>query len=104
MADYRIISGDSHVVEPPDLWETRIEPRSRIGWSLSRIAVICTTDQAKQAQLVEQMTAILDKDQPILLWGSNLITIGWKTDVKGHNMPNRSIGEPSRWDLIWLDR
>ena len=29
MADYRIISGDSHVVEPPDLWETRIEPRFR---------------------------------------------------------------------------
>jgi peptide/nickel transport system substrate-binding protein len=63
-----------------------------------------TTDQAKQAELVEQMTAILDKDQPILLWGSNLITVGWKTDVKGHNMPNRSIGEPSRWDIIWLDR
>ncbi len=27
MADYRIISSDSHVVEPPDLWTKRMDPR-----------------------------------------------------------------------------
>ncbi len=27
MADYRIISSDNHVVEPPDLWTDRIEPK-----------------------------------------------------------------------------
>ena len=29
MADYRLISSDNHVFEPPDLWLTRIEPRFR---------------------------------------------------------------------------
>ncbi len=29
MASYRIVSSDSHVFEPADLWETRIEPRFR---------------------------------------------------------------------------
>ena len=29
MAGYRIISSDSHVVEPPDLWASRIEPKYR---------------------------------------------------------------------------
>ena len=29
MAGYRIISSDSHVIEPPDLWTTRVEPRFR---------------------------------------------------------------------------
>ena len=27
MGSYRVISSDSHVVEPPDLWTTRMEPR-----------------------------------------------------------------------------
>ena len=26
MADYRVISSDNHIVEPPDLWEKRMEP------------------------------------------------------------------------------
>ncbi len=29
MSSYRVISSDSHVVEPPDLWKTRIESRFR---------------------------------------------------------------------------
>ena len=29
MADYRVISSDNHIVEPPDLWSTRIEPEYR---------------------------------------------------------------------------
>lgn len=29
MADYRIISSDSHVIEPPDLWTSRLEPKFR---------------------------------------------------------------------------
>ena len=29
MGEYRIISSDNHVVEPPDLWTTRIEPKFR---------------------------------------------------------------------------
>ena len=29
MASYRIISSDSHVFEPRDLWTTRIEPKYR---------------------------------------------------------------------------
>ena len=29
MAGYRVISSDSHVVEPPDLWTTRTEPEYR---------------------------------------------------------------------------
>ena len=29
MSDYRIISADSHVMEPADLWTTRIESRFR---------------------------------------------------------------------------
>ena len=29
MAGYRAISSDSHVVEPPDLWTSRVEPRFR---------------------------------------------------------------------------
>ena len=29
MDEYRIISSDNHVVEPPDLWTTRIEPKFR---------------------------------------------------------------------------
>jgi len=29
MADYRIISSDNHVIEPPDLWTSRIEPKYR---------------------------------------------------------------------------
>ena len=29
MVDHRIISSDSHVVEPPDLWTSRMEPRFR---------------------------------------------------------------------------
>ena len=28
MAGYRLISSDSHVAEPPDLWTNRIEPNS----------------------------------------------------------------------------
>ena len=27
MANYRVISSDNHVFEPPDLWTTRIDPR-----------------------------------------------------------------------------
>ena len=29
MADYRIISSDSHIIEPPDVWTDRIEPKFR---------------------------------------------------------------------------
>ena len=29
MADYRVISSDNHIVEPPDLWLTRIDPEYR---------------------------------------------------------------------------
>ena len=29
MGEYRVISSDNHVFEPPDLWTTRIEPRYR---------------------------------------------------------------------------
>ena len=29
MANYRIISSDNHIFEPPDLWATRIEPKYR---------------------------------------------------------------------------
>ena len=29
MADYRIISSDSHIIEPPDLWTSRVEPKFR---------------------------------------------------------------------------
>ena len=29
MSEYRLISSDSHIYEPPDLWETRIDPRFR---------------------------------------------------------------------------
>ena len=29
MADYKIISADTHIVEPPDLWEERIDFRFR---------------------------------------------------------------------------
>ena len=29
MADYKIISADTHIVEPPDLWEKRIDPGFR---------------------------------------------------------------------------
>ena len=29
MADYKIISADTHIVEPPDLWEDRIDHRFR---------------------------------------------------------------------------
>ena len=29
MGDYRVISSDSHVVEPPDLWTTRAQPKYR---------------------------------------------------------------------------
>jgi hypothetical protein len=29
MADYRIISADSHIVEPPDMYSSRIAPQFR---------------------------------------------------------------------------
>ena len=29
MTDYKLISADSHIVEPPDLYTKRIEPRFR---------------------------------------------------------------------------
>ena len=29
MADYRIISSDDHIFEPPELWTSRIEPKCR---------------------------------------------------------------------------
>ena len=29
MAEHRVISSDSHIVEPPDLWATRIDPKFR---------------------------------------------------------------------------
>ena len=29
MADYRIISSDNHVMEPPDLWQSRIDSKFR---------------------------------------------------------------------------
>ena len=29
MSDYKMLSSDSHVVEPPDLWEKRIDPKFR---------------------------------------------------------------------------
>ena len=29
MSDYKLISSDSHVVEPPDLWQKRIDPKFR---------------------------------------------------------------------------
>ena len=29
MAKYRVISSDSHIIEPPDLWEKRIDPKFR---------------------------------------------------------------------------
>ena len=29
MANYRVISSDSHVIEPPDLWTSRLEPKYR---------------------------------------------------------------------------
>ena len=29
MADYKVLSGDSHIVEPPDLWEKHIDPAFR---------------------------------------------------------------------------
>ena len=29
MSSYRVISSDSHVMEPPDLWTSWIEPRFR---------------------------------------------------------------------------
>ena len=29
MSEYRIISGDNHVFEPPDLWTSRMEPKFR---------------------------------------------------------------------------
>ncbi len=29
MASYKLISADSHIVEPPDLYTSRIEPRFR---------------------------------------------------------------------------
>ena len=29
MAEYKVISGDTHIVEPPDLWEKRIDPSFR---------------------------------------------------------------------------
>ena len=29
MADYRIISSDNHVMEPPDLWVSRIDEKFR---------------------------------------------------------------------------
>lgn len=29
MANYKVISGDTHIVEPPDLWEKRIDPSFR---------------------------------------------------------------------------
>ena len=32
MADYRIISSDNHIVEPPDLWTSRENASSRTGF------------------------------------------------------------------------
>ena len=29
MAGYKVISSDSHIVEPPDVWTTRLEPKYR---------------------------------------------------------------------------
>ena len=29
MAEYKVISSDSHIVEPPDLWATRLESKYR---------------------------------------------------------------------------
>ena len=29
MADYRVISSDSHIFEPADMWTTRVEPKFR---------------------------------------------------------------------------
>ena len=29
MAEYRVISSDSHIIEPPDLWEKRMDPKFR---------------------------------------------------------------------------
>ena len=29
MSSYRVVSSDSHVYEPPDLWTARMEPRFR---------------------------------------------------------------------------
>jgi hypothetical protein len=29
MLSYRIISSDNHVIEPPDLWTSRVEPKYR---------------------------------------------------------------------------
>ena len=29
MADYKLISADSHVSEPPDLWATRVDQKYR---------------------------------------------------------------------------
>ena len=29
MAGYRLLSSDSHVIEPVDLWKKRIDPRFR---------------------------------------------------------------------------
>ena len=29
MTAYKLISADSHIVEPPDLYDTRIEPKFR---------------------------------------------------------------------------
>ena len=29
MPSYRVISSDNHIVEPPDLWTSRIEPKYR---------------------------------------------------------------------------
>lgn len=38
MVKYRVVSADSHVVEPPDLWELHIDPQFRErspGWAMS---------------------------------------------------------------------
>ena len=37
VVDYRVISADSHVIEPPDLWQDRVEARFR-----DRALALCT--------------------------------------------------------------
>ena len=85
MVKYRVVSADSHVVEPADLWELRIEPRFR--------------ERAPRVGRVGEREAfVIDGLEPEFVGALGLFGSAGVPSEKLHEIRQQADGNPGGWD------
>jgi peptide/nickel transport system substrate-binding protein len=64
------------------------------------------SDPTKLKELINQGIAILDRDQPTIVWSNPVVPMAWWDNVKGHGTATRGINfwEGMRNEIWWLEK